>query len=175
MIIKNIQNINFKNYLNFALYTVFLTLFCVSTICALNNDIREKLHVKFTSHQREVLSTATGNLLYNGQKAKVIKVRKNNEFFLEVYGNTLNSQSVPLLLSRISLPFGRDAYINFKGVSSNLALHDIDGDNKLEILVPGYEKNLSARINIYKYDEDQHIFRLANVNFFEDQAATQVY
>ena len=90
-------------------------------------------------------------------------------FFLEVYGHTTDFQSGLLLLNRIPLSFNRDAYINFKGVSSNLALYDIDGDDRLEILVPGYENNLSARINIYKYDEYQNTFRLANMNLFDNQ------
>ena len=166
--IRNIK-LKLKEFLEFTVYAMGLTFFCVTTICVLNNDIREKLHEKLTSHQREILSTATGNILYNGQKTKVIKVRKDNEFFLEIYGNTTELQSAPLLISRIPLSFGRDAYINFKGVSSNLALYDVDGDNKLEILVPGYEKNLSARINVYKYDEEQHIFKLANVNVFDSR------
>lgn len=166
---KRFKSIKLKEFLEFAVYSIALTFFCVTTICVLNNNIRERLREKFTSHQREVLSTATGNILYNGQKTKVIKVRKNNEFFLEIYGNTTELQSAPLLISRIPLSFGRDAYINFKGVSSNLALYDVDGDNKLEILVPGYEKNLSARINVYKYDEEQNIFRLANMNLFNSQ------
>ena len=134
------KKIHAKKCMDFMLYAIALTLLNVVTICVLNDNIREGLHERFISHQREVLSTATGNLLYNGQKTKVIKVRKDNEFFLEIYGNIKESQSTPLLISRIPLSFGKDAYINFRGVSSNLALHDVDGDNKLEILVPGYEK-----------------------------------
>ena len=166
---KIFKNIHLRSYLDFAIYSLALTVFSLTTICVLNDDIRENLHDIFTFHQREVLSTATGNILSNGQKVKVIKVRKDDEFFLEIYSHTTDFQSAPLLLSRIPLSFKRDAYINFKGVSSNLALYDVDGDNKLEILVPGYENNLSARINVYKYDEEQNIFRLAN-NLFDDKA-----
>ena len=168
---KSLKEILLKlnGFLDFAIYSIALTFFSLATICVLNDNIRESLHNTFTFHQREVLSTATGNIFSDGQRAKVIKVRKNNEFFLEIYGNTTGFQSGPLLLSRIPLSFQKDAYINFRGVSSNLALYDIDGDNKLEILVPGYENNLSARINVYKYDEDQNIFRLANMNLFDHQ------
>lgn len=173
--VEAIQMVKIRTYIDFMLYAVGLTLFNVITICVINDEIREGLHKKLTSHQREVLSTATGNILYNGQKTKVIKVRKNNEFFLEIYANTnagvaTNEHQKSLsLVSRIPLAFGKDAYINFKGVSSNLALYDVDGDNKLEILVPGYEKNLSAKLSIYKYDEKKHIFRLANANLLAPQ------
>ena len=158
-----------KGFLDFAIYSIALTFFSLTTICVLNNGIRKNLHDMFAFHQREVLSTATGNIFSDGRRVKVIKVRKNNEFFLEIYGSDVGFSSGPLLLSRISLSFKEDAYINFKGISSNLALYDVDGDNKLEILVPGYEENLSARINIYKYDEEQNIFRLANMNLFDNQ------
>ena len=158
-----LKKITIQTLLNFVFYTVTLTLFSLTIVCVLNDSIRESLREKLTSHQRQVLSTATGNLLHNGQKIKVVKIRKDNEFFLEIYGHAIHSQASPLLISRIPLSFGRDAYINFKGVSSNLALHDVDGDNKLEILVPGYEKNLLARLNIYKYDENEHIFKLTHL------------
>ena len=166
--LKKIQ-LKLKGSLDFVIYSMALTFFSLITICVLNNDIRENLHNIFTFHQREVLSTATGDIFSDGQRVKVIKVRKNNEFFLEVYGNIASFRSDPLLLSRIPLSFRGDAYINFRGVSSNLALYDVDGDNKLEILVPGYENNLSARINVYKYDEYQNTFRLANMNIFDNQ------
>ena len=166
---KILKNIHLRSFLDFAVYSIALTLFSLTTICVLNDDIRESLHDIFTFHQREVLSTATGHIFSNGQKVRVIKVRKDDEFFLEIYSNVASFQSAPLLLNRIPLSFKRDAYINFKGVSSNLALYDVDGDNKLEILVPGYENNLSARINVYKYDEEQNIFKLANVNLFDNE------
>ena len=165
---KIFKNIKLRSFLDFALYSVALTFFCLITICVLKDSIRENLHHIFTFHQREVLSTATGNIFSDRQKAKVIKVRKNDKFFLEIYGNDADFPSTPLLLSRIPLSFKKDAYINFKGISSNLALYDVDGDNKLEILVPGYERDLSARINIYKYDENQNIFKLANMNIFDN-------
>ena len=165
---KIFKNIQLRDFLDFTLYSIALTLFCLITICVLKDGIRENLHDMFTFHQREVLSTATGNIFSDGQKVKVIKVRKDDEFFLEIYGNGANFPSAPLLLSRIPLSFKKDAYINFRGISSNLALYDIDGDNRLEIVVPGYERDLSTRINIYKYDEEQNIFKLANMNFFND-------
>ena len=39
-----------------------------------------------------------------------------------------------------------------KGQATNLALKDIDGDNSMEIIVPTYDSNLVAHLNVYKYD-----------------------
>ena len=175
--LKNVQfkNIQFRGFLDFAFYSAALTVFCLITISVLKDDIRENLHDMFIFHQREVLSTATGNIFSDGQKVKVIKVRKNDEFFLEIYGHGMGFPSTPLLLSRIPLSFKKDAYINFRGISSNLALYDIDGDNRLEIVVPGYERDLSTRVNVYKYDEEQNIFKLANMNLFDDNLINSIF
>ncbi len=148
---------------DFLLKAAGLTLLSVAMISVLHPSIRNGFRTLLVQQDRQILSTASGNILHNGMKTKVLKIKEANKLYLEIYGNNSKSQKTSLL-GRIPLNTQKDAYFTFKGVATNLALDDIDGDKKLEILVPGYDSNLMAHMNVYRYDSNQNIFLKVNPN-----------
>ncbi|MCB0394254.1 MAG: hypothetical protein KDD25_06830 [Bdellovibrionales bacterium] len=144
-------------YVEFIFRGVSLTLLAVTLVSVLHPEIRTGIRKAFESSERIILSTASGNILHDGYKAKVLKIRENGSLFLEIYGQRESDESSSLI-GKVPLDLKKDAYFTFKGVATNLALDDVDGDNKLEILVPGFDNNLTAQMDIYKFDEFQKVF-----------------
>ena len=128
---------------------ISLAICVASLISALHPTIRGFIRSYFVKEYREVLSIATG-AIEAGKTFKVIKIKTSKGLFIEVYGDSPNQ--IRPLLDRIKLPDNKDGYFMIKGQATNLALKDIDGDNSMEIIVPTYDSNLVAHLNVYKYD-----------------------
>lgn len=128
---------------------VLIGLFLLVHIIALNNNFKDQIRAAVFSDQRKLLSTVDA-FLKDGTKIKVVKLKTNKGIFLEVYDSS-NSHHHPLL-TRIQIPNKRDGFFFYQGQMTNLALEDLDGDFKVEILVPGFDENLVAHLNIYKFD-----------------------
>ena len=142
---------NKKMILKFSVFVSVLTFLVASTLCAMNSDIRNYVKNKVYK-DRKVLSSATGYILHNNTRVKALKIMENNNLILEVYSN-ISYSDAPVLISRFPLEdLTKDAYFNFKGVSTNLAFDDVDQDGKLEVIVPGYDSHLTAKVAIYKFD-----------------------
>ena len=128
---------------------LFAALFTLGIICVLHPELRQYIRSKVHKQYRVVLSTASGQLIKNHPVMKVIKIRTHEGLFLEVYGQDTIESSIRQLIDRIQLPDKRDGFFYFKGASANLFLHDIDGDDQLEILAPSFDENLIAHLNVY--------------------------
>jgi archaellum component FlaF (FlaF/FlaG flagellin family) len=112
---------------------------------------KSKFTSKILPNERTILSAAQGDVLNNGTRAKVLKVFTNGELFIEVYGPTENG--IAPLIDQIRLGSKRNGYFMFNGQATTLAIDDVNGDSKLEILAPTFDKNLLAHLNVFQYDE----------------------
>lgn len=130
-------------------------LFIVAT---LNDGARAAIRETLQPEYRKLLSTAFGDVLGNGTPIRVMKVKTREGLFVEIY--RANNYE---LVQKISLDQKSDGYFTYRGNPTNLALVDIDGDDTPEILAPGYDQNLSAHLNVYRYDRETNLFhRLTN-------------
>lgn len=147
----------------FNVSVVLLGLGCVAAfIAAVFPNLRQEMRKKFYPPSRKILSTATGDLLGDGKKIKVVKVKNGQDLFLEIYG--IENDGIYPLMGRIQLPYSRDGYFQFRGEVTNLALDDVDGNNTLEILAPTFDDNLTAHLNIYTYNQIEQQFELFRDN-----------
>ncbi len=124
---------------------------------ALHPRLNQAVKFTFLSDYRKVLSTVSGNIIDQKNITKVIKLKTNEGLFLEVYHG---DNHLKPLISKIKLEDNKDAYFIFQGQSTNLALKDLDGDSKLEILVPSFDNNLVAHLNVYKFNEISKTFEI---------------
>lgn len=124
-------------------------LFLLVHIIALNDNFKEQIQSTVFPDTRKLLSTVDA-FLKDGTKIKVVKIKTKKGIFLEIY-NSSNTHHQPLM-TRIKLPNKKDGFFFYQGQMTNLALEDLDGDFKVEILVPGFDENLVAHLNIYKFD-----------------------
>ena len=131
----------------------------VAILCVIHPELNKWTRSFFTpAPYRKVLATASGDLLNVNTDFKVIKVRSHNGLFIEVYKG-FRDNTRPRL-SRIKLPDKRDGYFYFQGQATNLAIEDLDGDKKLEIIAPSFDENLRAHLNIFKYNETTHNYEI---------------
>lgn len=146
------QNSKTKKVLGAVLFVCFVA----TLVFVLHPDLRESLRRHWMRDSRVVLSTVSGDLLYNGNPVKVIKVKTNEGLFLEFYA--AGEGNVRPLLDRVRLPDRRDGFIHLRGQATNLALDDIDGDRKLEVLAPTFDEDLVAHLNVYRYNSESGNF-----------------
>jgi len=128
--------------------SLFTGTFLISLICVLHPEVRSYLRGLFKQQFREILSTTRGPLLKNFTLSRVIKVRTNEGIFIEIYGGGTTRP----LLDRVRLPDRRDGYFNFGGTTSNLFVHDLDGDQVAEIIAPSFDENLIAHLNVFSFN-----------------------
>jgi hypothetical protein len=62
------------------------------------------------------------------------------------------------LVERIEITDARDAFFSFNGQATNLAIDDVNGDGRPEILVPTFDRNLVGRLNVFEYNNDTREF-----------------
>lgn len=125
---------------------LFISLYLISLLCVLHPELRKALQNHFSRQYRHVLSTVSGPLLQDFGRAKVVKIKTHEGLFLELYGQ--RDGAMPLL-DRIKLADRRDAFFNFGGLTTNLFLHDVDGDQILDIVAPSFDESLVAHLNVY--------------------------
>ncbi len=148
---------------NKILFKAFLLLgFTFSFIIPLHPGLRTIIKNTFNSEHREVLSIIQSDLTHSKNISYILKIRTHEGLLIEIYGDN-NSKQTPSLLDRIFLEDHRDGYFNFNGESTNLAIEDINGDNRMEVIVPSFNKNFMAKLNIYQFNPD--IQKLEEFNF----------
>lgn len=135
-----------------------LTLIAVAAFVAvIHPDVRASVRGTIRADYRTVVSTAKGDLSGAGSMYTVAKVKTRDNIYLEIFENIVNE--APRLVERIELADTRDAFFNFDGQATNLAIEDIDGDGKPEILAPTFDRNLTGRLNVFHYDETTRDFQ----------------
>jgi hypothetical protein len=132
--------------------TALIGLFIASLVSALHPGLRSAVRGTFAKDYRSVLSSVHGDLLGNGTDYTIVKVKTRDNLFLEIYDSVKNGSSH--LVSRIDIADKKDGFFSFNGQATNLALDDIDGDGKLEIIVPSFDQNLVGHLNLYRYNQD---------------------
>ncbi len=126
-------------------------------IISLNRDWSLSLrHSLLNTEDRVLISTAVGDILGDGTPVEVAKVKTPEGIVLEIY--TPGPQGTRVLLEKIFLDQERDGYFTFNGQLVSLAIDDIDGDHKPEILAPAFDQQLTAHLNVYKYNADSKTF-----------------
>lgn len=129
----------------------------LSMAIAFHSGLRYEIRSALNLNQRVVLSTITGSITGDGVMSKVVKVRADDQIYIEVYQLYDHGQE---LLSKMAIPDVHDGYFHIKGESTNLMLNDVDGDQIPEIIAPSFDKDLVAHLNIYKFDKNSGSFYL---------------
>jgi hypothetical protein len=125
-------------------------------VSALHPDVRANVRGAFIKDFRVVVSTAQGKLAGDERTFTVAKVKTRDMLSLEIYESL--QDGAQRLVEKIDMPDVKDGFFNFNGQATNLAIDDIDGDGRPEILAPTFDKNLVGRLNVYNYNPDNRSF-----------------
>jgi hypothetical protein len=119
-------------------------------VAAVVPSIREKVQNQLSPVGHEILATAEGDLLSNGSLTKVIKYRNGEGITVEILKELPNGDTS--VLDRIPLPDKHDGLFNYQGHVTRLAIADLDGDGKFELLVPTFDNQLVPHLNVFRFN-----------------------
>ena len=117
---------------------------------------RQKIAGWFNSSPQKVLSVVYGDLLDDGSSVKVVKFQSLEGVVLEFYAES--PEGLRDLKSRVILPNAKDGFFTYRGEAVQLAVADLDGDGKMELLSPTFDDNMAAHLNPYHYSKSQSAF-----------------
>lgn len=129
--------------------TAGLIICALAMFASVQPELRATIRAASLSDRRSVLSTVDGNLLGDAVRFTVAKIRTRDALFIEIYEKP--EEGTMKLVEKVQLADTRDGYFSFNGRATNLALTDIDGDGRPEILAPSFDADLIGRLNVYKY------------------------
>jgi len=132
------------------LLSTLLILAAIFSAAVLTPSIRNGVQNYFAQVGREVLATADGDLLNDGSAVKVIKFRSREGIFVEVM--RIDAKGETSLIDRIVLPDKHDGLFNFHGRVTRLAITDVDGDGRMELLAPTFDNQLIPHLNVFRYN-----------------------
>ncbi len=122
----------------------------VAFFAAIIPSVRSEVRGSILKDFRTVVSTATADLSGDGSLYTVAKIKTRNNIYLEIFSSL--ASGAPRLVERIELTDSRDAFFNFDGQATNLAIEDVNGDGQKEILAPTFDRNLVGRLNVIQYN-----------------------
>lgn len=147
----------------------------VAFVAVVHPDVRTSVRSSLRSDFRTVVSTAKGDLSGTGVMFTVAKIKTRDNIYLEIFETvieqtldsesenasnnaSINASSATRLVERIEISDARDAFFSFNGQATNLAIDDVNGDGRPEILVPTFDRNLVGRLNVFEYNNDTREF-----------------
>ena len=140
-----------------AVITILSIGFLGLLVMLMNPNLRETARNWYSGNDRKILATLTSTLDGTDKRYRIFKIKEKGSLFLEFYamnelGNGNAAQSSQELIQKIEIPNPIDGYVTFMGEATNLAVANLDGDPLLEILVPSYNLEFSASLDIIKYN-----------------------
>ncbi len=126
----------------------------IMIIASLNPETRSSIRAALINDHRQVVSTAKGHLAGDDRLFTVAKVKTGDLLSLEIFEMIGNGQEK--LVEKIELADARDGYFDFNGHASNLAIDDVNGDGRPEILAPTFDNNMVGHLNVYNFDPESH-------------------
>lgn len=149
-----LSKIKSLNYIPFV-FSFLFTLASGVTVFAVVPQWRDWVRNLVFSDQRVVLARAVNDLTGKGDNYTFIKIKNRNSLWIEIYRE---SETESNLIAKLQIANSKDGYFDFKGQATNLAIADIDADGVSELLVPSFDENLVARLNVFKYHSQDNSF-----------------
>ena len=140
----------------FLLIFVFFILNITSAVI-LFSPARQWVQSQFVSKEHKLLSVVhSRDLMHDGTPVKVVKFQTIKGIVLEFYSEYQNGYHA--LITRVEIPNTQDGFFDHRGQAVQLAVVDLDGDGKMELLSPTFDETLLASLNPYHYSPEANAF-----------------
>jgi len=137
-----------RNQVYFILSIVVLISAC---LLAFNNNLKKKIHKAFLNKDKVILTTLSADLNNSGYPFRIVKIKKNNGIFLDLYQyDQVKGQHKKL--DSIKLKFKSDGFYKFGKEATNLFTTDLNNDGLLEIIAPTHSPQLKPYLNIVNFN-----------------------
>ena len=141
-------------------FSISLLVFCIGlTAVVAIPQFRDAIRKQFISETRKVLAKATSNINADEQEYLILKVKHKSLIQLEIF---LKSENNLKFLQKFTLQGTFDGFFTFAGEATNLAITNLDYDPQLEILVPTFDDDFVAHLQIFKFNISSQQFELLN-------------
>lgn len=144
-----------KTYKNLLISSL---IFLLLAIYILNQDTG--LLFPSLSFERKILSSIVFSPEDSNEKYQVLKIKNKDKILVEIY--KVIDQYNYFFVSQIDTGSKYEGYFLLGGNATNLAYINIDDDPVNEIIVPGFDNNLTAHLNVIKFDSSTKTFTLVN-------------
>jgi hypothetical protein len=121
---------------------------------------RDGLHGYFHPPYRTVLSKASGDFMHSGVWLDILKIQSDEGLFVEVYA--AGPKQASKLVERLKLTGTKDAYFHSRTQATRMVIEDIDGSGSPSIVVPSFDDDLVAHINVFKILENGQTQQVAS-------------
>ena len=126
-------------------------------------NFKKKFKDYFVSENRTILGKVIGTLEPGSDSYTILKIRQKENIFVEIYKEDPKTETLQFL-QKIDLGQKKEGHFSFKGEATNLIFTNIDDDPKLEVLVPVFDSEMTARLYTIKYNESILQFEISNAN-----------
>jgi hypothetical protein len=127
-----------------------LLFFLASMAFFFSNQLHSPIRRMLSPGEKTILSVATGQVIPNSEPQKIVKIQTPKGLRIEIYDGHAGNENQ--LLNAVELPGRKDAYFQFQGRASNLALQDRDGDRVFEIISPSTDQYRNPQVDIIRYN-----------------------
>jgi hypothetical protein len=135
-----------------------LSVLLAITLCvALIPTWREKAQSALWPHERIILAKSQGPIEPTGTNITVVKIKTREGLFIEIYKNSEENSNMEFWM-QFPLEGSQDGFFNFQNQASNLVLTDVDNDGYIDIMVPTFDDQQQARMNVFRYDPQLETF-----------------
>ena len=107
---------------------------------------------------QRTLQKVDGPLIENSLDVRVLKVKHGNKIYLEFLSKQLDDSY--LEINSVELKGNREAYFEYWGEMISLLLLDDDGDGRLDVIAPTFDKFFRPQINLVVYNQKTSRFEL---------------
>jgi len=135
-----------------SLWAVLIVAAIVTSALALHPEWRVRAQAQLFPEKKELLATVNGDLLGDGAEYKVLKFATGRGLIVEVHSPSQDPGEPFVFVDRIFIPDRHDGYFSLNTQPTRLAIVDIDGDGRGEILAPSFDEKLVAHLNTLRLD-----------------------
>lgn len=136
------------------LWAVLALLIVTVSLILLVPEWRVRWQAKFMPERKELLATVSGDLLGDGVELKVLKFSTSRGLIVEVHATSPDALKPYTLVDKIFIPDRHDGFFSLNTQATRLALVDVDGDGKPEIIAPSFDDKLVAHLNTLRLDPE---------------------
>ena len=126
-------------------------------------NFKRKFKEYFVSEHRTILGKVVGRAFPESDNYVILKIKQKENIFIEIYKEAAPTETLEFV-QKIDLGQKKEGHFSFKGEATNLVFANIDSDEKLEILVPVFDSEMTARLYTIKYNDSILQFEIAESN-----------
>tara|TARA_B110001454_G_scaffold219201_1_gene251903 strand:- start:47886 stop:48338 length:453 start_codon:yes stop_codon:yes gene_type:complete len=141
---------------------LFLMALSMAVVLAVPN-FKKKFKEYFVTEHRTILGKVVGNLHPGSETFVILKIKQKENIFVEVYKEDPKTETLQFM-QKLDLGQKKEGHFTFKNEATNLVFTNIDDDENLEILVPVFDSEMTARLYTIKYNESIMQFEVLNSN-----------